>query len=159
MVENCTNTLDDLLAEDDKYKVVGFDLKYTNDRVMYDHKVVVAQLCVHHHVLAYHYCLAIRPWKHFVRFVNSPDYRFTTVDTTNDLKVLKTSGLSCQKLVNIQDMKAECDKSKSVSHKVWVDELDEEHIKYVAKDTYRSYKMYTRIIDKRKYLHPADGGG
>ncbi|KAE8801423.1 hypothetical protein D1007_22944 [Hordeum vulgare] len=35
-------------------------------------------------------------------FVNIPDYRFTTVDTTNDLKVLKTSGFSYQKLVNIQ---------------------------------------------------------
>jgi hypothetical protein len=140
-------------------------------------------------VLVYHYCLATRPCERFTRFVNNPDYRFAMVDTTNDLKVLKTSGLSCQKLVNIQgqyrvwggekkkqkdslvdlaaaiidpyykDMKAECHKDKSAWHKAWVNELDEEHIKYVAKDAYTSYEMYRRIIDMRKCLLPADGEG
>ncbi|KAE8810811.1 hypothetical protein D1007_12426 [Hordeum vulgare] len=37
------------------------------------------------------------------KFVNSPDYGFAMVDTTNDRKVLKTSGLACEKLVDIRD--------------------------------------------------------
>ncbi|KAE8820398.1 hypothetical protein D1007_01541 [Hordeum vulgare] len=96
------DTMEQLLVEDDKYKVVDFNLEYTNGRA---------------------------------------------VDTTNNLKVLKTLDMSCQKLVNIQgqyrvwsgekkkqndslvdlaaaiidpynrDMKAECDKDKYVWHK------------------------------------------
>ncbi|KAE8794198.1 hypothetical protein D1007_31072 [Hordeum vulgare] len=68
VVEN-SNTIEKLLVEDDKYKVVGFDLEYAGSRAS---------------------------------FANNPDYRFTMVDTTNDLKVLKTLGLVCEKLVNIQ---------------------------------------------------------
>ncbi|KAE8813429.1 hypothetical protein D1007_09433 [Hordeum vulgare] len=84
MVEDSINTMGWLLAGDDKYKVVGFYLAYTSGRAGHDEKVVVAQLCVHHHVLLYHYCLATVPCEHFTRFVNSPDYRCATVDTTND---------------------------------------------------------------------------
>ncbi|KAE8816559.1 hypothetical protein D1007_05893 [Hordeum vulgare] len=130
MVEKSINTLEQLLVEDDKHKVVGFDLEYTGGRVGHDEKRSA--------------------W-----IVNSPDYKFATVDTTNDLKVLKTLGLSFQKLVNIQgqykvwggenkkhedslveltatiidpyyrDMKAECDMDKSVWHTAWVNKLDE----------------------------------
>jgi hypothetical protein len=56
-------------------------------------------------------------------------------------------------------MKAECHKDKSAWHMSWVNELDEEHIKYAAKDAYTSYEMYRRIIDMRKCLLPADGEG
>ncbi|KAE8819503.1 hypothetical protein D1007_02737 [Hordeum vulgare] len=159
VVDSSINMLEQLLAEDDKYKVVGFDLEYTDGCVGHDHMVVVAHLCVRHHVLVYHYWLATRPCKCFVMFGNNPDYRFATMDTTNDLKVLKTSCLSCQKLVNIQDMKVECEKDKSVWHQTWVNKLDEEHIEYVAKDAYTSYEMYRRIVDMRKCLLPANGEG
>ncbi|KAE8821143.1 hypothetical protein D1007_00767 [Hordeum vulgare] len=37
------------------------------------------------------------------RFVNSPNYRFDTMDTTNNQKVLKTLGVACQKLIDIHD--------------------------------------------------------
>ncbi|KAE8768924.1 hypothetical protein D1007_59541 [Hordeum vulgare] len=77
MVENSINTMERLLAEDDKYKVVGFDLTYTGGRAGHDQKIVVAQLYMHHH--------------------------FATLDTTNDRKVLKASGLACHKLVGIRD--------------------------------------------------------
>ncbi|KAE8800047.1 hypothetical protein D1007_24525 [Hordeum vulgare] len=155
------------LAEDDKYKVVSFDLGYTDGPAGHDHMVVVTQLCMHHHVLSYHYCLDTRPCERFTRFLNSPEYMFATVDTTNDLMVLKSSGLSCEKLVNIQaiidpyyrDMKVECKKDKSVWHKAWVKKLDEEHIEYVAKDTYTSYEMYMTIVDMRKCLLLADDEG
>ncbi|KAE8766954.1 hypothetical protein D1007_61752 [Hordeum vulgare] len=83
----------------------------------------------------------------FRKFLNSPDYRFTMVGTTKDLKVLKILGLSCEKFVKIQrqygvydseknkwkdslvhlvasiidpyyrDMKVECDMENSVCHK------------------------------------------
>ncbi|KAE8800516.1 hypothetical protein D1007_24011 [Hordeum vulgare] len=79
VVENSINTMEPLLGEDDKYKLVCFDLEYTNGRLVYDQKLVVTQL-----------------------FVNIPDYRFGIVDAINYLKVLNTLGLSCQKLVNIQ---------------------------------------------------------
>ncbi|KAE8819639.1 hypothetical protein D1007_02284 [Hordeum vulgare] len=41
VVENSINTMEQLLAEHDKYRVVDFDLEYTNGRVSYDQKVVV----------------------------------------------------------------------------------------------------------------------
>ncbi|KAE8787126.1 hypothetical protein D1007_05532 [Hordeum vulgare] len=89
MVEDSVNTVERLLAKDNKYKVDGFDLACTDGHAGHDQKVVVAQLSVHHHVLHYHYCLATVPCERFTRFVNNPDYRFSTVDTTNDLKVLR----------------------------------------------------------------------
>ena len=57
------------------------------------------------------------------------------------------------------DMKVECNKDKSVWHKAWVNELDEEHIKYAAKDAYTTYEMYRRIVDMRKCLLPVDDAG
>ncbi|KAE8768994.1 putative ubiquitin-conjugating enzyme E2 26 [Hordeum vulgare] len=87
---------------------------------------------------------------------------FATMATTNDPKVLKTSGLACQKLIDIHDhykvwgnkkdkdshadltvdiidpyysdMKAECEKNKLVQHKAWVKRLDEYHIQTVSKE-------------------------
>ena len=57
-------------------------------------------MCVRHHVLGYHYCLATRPYECFARFVNSTHYRFATVDITNDVKALENSGIACQNLVD-----------------------------------------------------------
>ncbi|KAE8797810.1 hypothetical protein D1007_26943 [Hordeum vulgare] len=74
MVEDSINTMERLLGEDGKHKVVGFDLAYTNDRDMHDQKVPLTSC-----------------------------YTFTTVDTTIDRKVLNNSGLACQKLVGIRD--------------------------------------------------------
>src|SRR5215216_1813167 len=76
----------ELLLAEEKYKVVGFDLEYTRARAGSRPKVAVAQMCVRHHVLVYHYCLATRPCECFTRFVNSPHYMFATVDITNDVK-------------------------------------------------------------------------
>ena len=82
--------------------MVGFDLEYTIGRVGYDQKLAVAQLCVRHDVLVYHFHLATRPCEHFSRFINNSNNSFAMVDTTNDLKALKVSGLKCPDLVNIQ---------------------------------------------------------
>ena len=82
--------------------MVGFNLEYTIGRAGHDQKVAVAQLCVRHDVPVYHYHLATRPCERFSRFINSSDYNFATVDTTNDLKALKVSGLKCLNLFNIQ---------------------------------------------------------
>ena len=59
-VESSIQTMEQFLAED-KYQVVGFDLKYTIGRAGHDQKVVVTQLCMRHDVLIYHYHLATRP--------------------------------------------------------------------------------------------------
>ena len=93
--------MEQFLAED-KYQVVGFDLEFTMGRVGHDQKVSVTQLCVRHGVLVYRYHLATTPCERFSRFINSSDYSFAAVDTTNDLKALKVSGLKCLNLVNIQ---------------------------------------------------------
>ena len=103
------------------------------------------------------------------------------MDTTNNLKALKVSALKCPNLVNIQHdykvwgsdknklnslvdlasaiiepyymkMKDESKKDKDAWHSVWHKRLDEEHIKYVAKDAYTSYKMYRWIVDMRTFL-------
>ena len=51
----------ELLLAEEKYKMVGFDLEYTRARAGSRPKVAVAQMCMHHHVLVYHYCLVSRP--------------------------------------------------------------------------------------------------
>ena len=105
------------------------------------------------------------------------------VDTTNDLKALKVSGLKCPNLVNIQhhykvwgsdnnklnslvdlasaiidaydmNMKDESEKDKIAWDSVWHERLDEQHVKYAAKDAYTSYEMYRQIVDMRKCLLP-----
>ena len=63
-VEHSIHIMALLLAEE-KYKVVGFDLEYTRARAGSCPKAVVAQMCVRHHVLVYHYCLATRPCERF----------------------------------------------------------------------------------------------
>ncbi|KAE8785028.1 hypothetical protein D1007_41285 [Hordeum vulgare] len=150
MVENSINTMELLLAEDDKYKMVDFDLEYTNGRARNDHKVVISQLCVHHHMLVCHYCLATRPCERFHGVWG--DEKKKQKNSFVDLTVAIIDSY-------YRDMNDECEKDKSNWHKSWVNELDEEHIKYTARDAYTSYKMYTGIIDMRKYLLPADDEG
>ncbi|KAE8810659.1 Serine/threonine-protein kinase [Hordeum vulgare] len=94
--------MEQLLAED-KYQVVGFDLKFTSGCVGQDQKVAFAQLCVRHDFLVYHYHLATSPCKRFTKFINNPGYIFAMVDTTNDLNALDVLGLTCQNLVNIHE--------------------------------------------------------
>ena len=56
-----------------------------------------------HHVLIYHYCMATEPCVRFTRFVNSTDYKFATVETKDDVKVLSVMGLACKNLVEIRE--------------------------------------------------------
>ena len=101
------------------------------------------------------------------------------MDSTNGLKALKVSGLKCPNLVNIQHhykvwgsdksklsslvdlasaiidpyyakMKEDINKDKNAWHSVRHERLDEQHVKYPAKDAYTSDEMYRRIIDMRK---------
>ena len=69
VVDDYINTVEQLLAGD-KYKVVDIDLQYTAGVPGKNQKVPVAQLCVRHHVLIYHYCMATKPCDRFARFVN-----------------------------------------------------------------------------------------
>ncbi|KAE8821844.1 hypothetical protein D1007_00032 [Hordeum vulgare] len=123
--------------------------------------------------------MAIRPDKHFARFLNNPDYIFGMVDITNDEKVLKTTRLACQNLVNIQcqekilggeekhkdslvdlamtiikpyyrGMKDVCKKKKVASHCTCVRRLDEDHVKCATKEAYVSSEMCRKIVDMRK---------
>ena len=57
VVDDYINSVEQLLARD-KYKVVGIDLQYTAGRPGIGQKVAVAQLCVRHDILVYHYHLA-----------------------------------------------------------------------------------------------------
>ncbi|KAE8781230.1 hypothetical protein D1007_45551 [Hordeum vulgare] len=160
-VESLIQTMEQLLVED-KYQVVNFDLKFSSGRAWQDHKVTIAQLCMRHDVLIYHYHVGIRPCERFTRFINSTDNSFTMVDDTNDIKALHVSGLTCKKLDNIGDhYKDEKKKNKNVGHSAWDQSLDEEHITYAAMDVYTSYKMYTRLVDMRKCLRssPYEGSG
>ncbi|KAE8815985.1 hypothetical protein D1007_06525 [Hordeum vulgare] len=111
---------------------------------------------------------------------NNLEYKFATMDTTNSRKVLKTSGLACEKLADIcgyykiwgrekdmdshvdleeviidpyyGGMKAECDKKKLVWHMAWVKRLDEHHLRTAAKKSYTFYEMFRRTVDMRKCL-------
>ncbi|KAE8767702.1 hypothetical protein D1007_60903 [Hordeum vulgare] len=42
VVRNSTNTLEKLLGEEDKYKVVGFHLEYTGGHARHDQMVAIA---------------------------------------------------------------------------------------------------------------------
>ncbi|SPT17641.1 unnamed protein product [Triticum aestivum] len=186
-VEHSIHNMEVLLAEE-KYKVVGFDLEYTRARARSRPKVAVAQMCMRHHVLVCHYCLATRPCECFARFVNNPHYIFATVDITNDVKALKNSGIACQNLADIQgqykiwgnkehekdslvhlaeaiidpyykDMKYSYNKDKRAWHSAWMELLNKAHVVYAAKEAYTSYDMYRRIVDMRKCLVPQNGQG
>ena len=102
VVDDYINSVEQLLAGD-KYKVVGIDLQYTAGRPGIDQKVAIAQLCVRHHVLIYHYCMATEPCDHFNRFFNNTDYKFATVETTDDVNMLRVMGLAYRNLVEISD--------------------------------------------------------
>ena len=56
-------------------------------------------------------------------------------------------------------MKDESKKDKNAWHSVWHESLDEQHVKYAAKDAYTCYDMYMQIVDMRKCLvhAPAEG--
>ncbi|KAE8797414.1 putative methyltransferase PMT27 [Hordeum vulgare] len=56
-------------------------------------------------------------------------------------------------------MKDESKKDKNASHNVWDQRLDEQNVKYVAKDAYTSYELYREIIDMRKFLRPTPHEG
>ncbi|KAE8786136.1 hypothetical protein D1007_40039 [Hordeum vulgare] len=147
MVEDSINTMEWLLAEDDKYKVVGFDLAYTGGRVGHDPKVVVTQLCVHHHVLLYHYFLDTVPCECFTRFVNSPDYSKMDMDSYVDM---------AEAIIDpyYGGMRAECKKNKAVWHMASVKRLDEHHLHTTTKEAYTCYEMFRRIVDRRNRLLP-----
>ena len=83
--------------------MVSVDLQYIAGRPNIDEKVAVAQLCVRHHVLIYHYCMATEPCDRFNRFVNNTEYKFATVETTDDVKALSVMGLPDKNLVEIHD--------------------------------------------------------
>ncbi len=102
VVDDYINTVEQLLAQD-KYKVVGIDLQYTAGRCNIDQKVVTAQLCVCHHVLIYHYCMATEPCDRFNRLVDSTDYKFATVETKDNVNALSVTGLAYKNLVEIRD--------------------------------------------------------
>ena len=102
VVDDYINSVEQLLAGD-KYKVVGIDLQYTGGHPGINQKVAVTQLCMCHHVFIYHYCMAIEPCDRFARFVNITDYKFATVETTDDVKALSVTGLACKNLVEIRE--------------------------------------------------------
>jgi hypothetical protein len=186
VVEDSINTMGQLLAKDDKYKVVGFDIQYTGGRPGVDQAVAVAQLCMGHHVLIYHYCVATSACERFTRFVKSSDYKFATVDTVNDVKALQILGLACPKLVNIcghyrvwgstkkdslvelttaiidpyyENMKEGSKRNPGSWHGAWVRRLDEPHLKFVATNMYTCYEMHRQIVDMRECLLPVDDEG
>ena len=113
---------------------------------------------------------------------------FAMVDITNDVKVLKNSGIACQNLVDIQGqykiwgsnehekdslvhlaeaiidpyyryMKDACNNDKHAWHSAWMEKLDKAHVVYAAKEAYTCYDMYRQIVDMRKCLLPQNGQG
>ena len=90
----------ELLLVDEKYKVAGFDLEHTRARAESRPKVTVTHMCMRHHVLIYHYCLATRPCERFARFVNIPHCMFAMVDITNDVKALENSGIAPARILS-----------------------------------------------------------
>ena len=115
--------------------------------------------------------MATEPCIHFARFVNNTDYKFATVETTDDVKALRVTGLACQNLVKIHEhyrvwgstkqeslvelasaiidpyyekMKQDAQRTSPVSwHKAWMWQLDEPHLRFAAKSLYTCYEMHS----------------
>ena len=160
--------------------MVGIDLQYTTGRPGIDQKVAIAQLCMRHHVLIYHYCMATEPCDRFNRFVNSTDYKFATVETMGDVNALSVTGLACKNLVEIRDhymvwgstkqdslvelaaaiidpyyekMKQDAQRTIPVSwHGASMWQLDGPQLKFVDNSVYTCYEMHRQIVDMRKCL-------
>ncbi|XBH68481.1 hypothetical protein VPH35_096623 [Triticum aestivum] len=99
-----------------------------------------------------------------LQFVNSIDYKFAMVETSDDVKVLMVMGLACKNLVEIRDhyrvwgstkkdslvelasaiidyycekMKQDANRTRPVSsHGAWMRQMDEPHLKFAAKSVY-----------------------
>ncbi|XBI07701.1 hypothetical protein VPH35_135561 [Triticum aestivum] len=144
-------------------RFMDLSVVYTNDLVWAEHSIHIMELL-----------LAEEKYKVVgfdLEFVNSPHYMFSTVDITNDVKALESSGIACQNLVDIQgqykiwgrkehekdslvhlakaiidpyyrDMKDSCNKDKRAWHSAWMEKLDKAHVVYAAKEAYTSYDMY-----------------
>ena len=107
--------------------------------------------------------MAIEPCDRFNGFVNSTDYKFAMVETTDDVKALSVSGLACKNLVEIHDhyrvwastkdslvelasaiidpyykkMKQDAQRIIPLSwHRAWMWQLDEPHLRFAAKSMY-----------------------
>ncbi|XBH62748.1 hypothetical protein VPH35_116890 [Triticum aestivum] len=115
-----------------------------------------------------------------LQFVDNTDYKFATVETTDDVNVLSVTGLACKNLVEIRDhyrvwgctkkdslvelasaiinpyyekMKWDAQRTSPLSwHKAWMRQLDEPHLRFAAKSVYTCYEMHKRIVDMRKCL-------
>src|SRR5215216_6109551 len=123
--------------------------------------------------------MATEPYVPFARFVNSIDYKFAMVETTDDVKALRVIGLACKNLVEIREhyrvwgstkdslvelasaiiepyyekMKQDAQRTSPVSwHRAWMRQLDEPHLRFATKSVYTCYEMHRRIVDMRKCL-------
>src|SRR4051812_8150365 len=81
-----------------RYKVVSLGIEYTQD---HDRDVVV-QFCVEQKVLLYYFSRVVGRCQRLGVFLSSEKYTLAAVDTANDKKVLKNSGLQVTNLVALQ---------------------------------------------------------
>src|SRR3989337_1036772 len=124
--------------------------------------------------------MAREPCDRFSRFVNNTDYKFAMVETIDDVKALRVTGLACKNLVKIREhymvwgstkkdslvelasaiidpyyekMKQDAKRTSPVSwHGAWMQQLGEPHLRFMAKSVYTCYEMHRRIVDMRKCL-------
>ena len=124
--------------------------------------------------------MAIEPCDRFNRFVNNTDYKFATVETTDDVKALGVTGLGCKNLVEICDhyrvwgstkkdslvelasaiidpyyekMKQDAQRTSRISwHRAWMQQLYDPHLMFAAKSMYTCYQMHWCIVEVRKCL-------
>ncbi|KAE8814709.1 hypothetical protein D1007_07942 [Hordeum vulgare] len=138
-VEHCIHIMELLLVEE-KYKVVGFDLEYTQARFGSCPKVLKNSGIACENIVNIQGQYKIRGSKkhekdslvHLAEDIIDPYYR---------------------------DMKNSCNKDKRVWHSSWMEKLNKAHVVYADKQAYMSYKMYKRIIGMRKRLFPKNGQG
>src|SRR5215216_6778740 len=122
--------------------------------------------------------MATEPCDCFARFVNSTNYKFAMVETTDEIKALRVMGLACKNLVEIREhyrvwggtkkdslvelasaiidpyykkMKQDANRTRPVSwHEAWKQQLDEPHLRFAARRVYTCYEMHRRIVDMMK---------
>ncbi|XP_073355282.1 uncharacterized protein [Aegilops tauschii subsp. strangulata] len=158
------------------HKIVGVDVKYTNDHGE-DQKPALVQLSVgkDHPVLLFQLCAADKKCTKFDNFLADPRYTFAGLSIDGDIEMIGRVSLEIAHFVDIQKEWSVPTATKpleslgevsgilvhdgeltNAEHSRWACmPLSMRHIEYAAKDAYAVYDIWSRLTIIQEGLHRA----
>ncbi|XP_073362253.1 uncharacterized protein [Aegilops tauschii subsp. strangulata] len=150
----------------ERHKIVGVDVKYTNDHGE-DQKPALVQLSVgkYHPMLLFQLSVADKNYTKFDNFLADPRYTFVGFSIDGDIEMLGRVGLEIAHFIDIQKewrvpiatkpLDSLGDVSGILVHDVGLTNaersrwacmpLSMRHIEYTAKDAYAAYEIWIRL--------------